>query len=72
MSFSTRETAAMLTAAVLSQHRIPMTVDGAEKVALFHKHMVFFLDLHLAEAAAEAATEAAAPERSAGRTGRGR
>ena len=69
MSFSTSEAAAVLTAAVLSQHKIPMTVEGAEKVALFHKHMVFFLDLHLSEAEAQ-------PERStpaAGGTGpRGR
>ena len=41
------EAAAVLTAAVLAQHRIPMTVEGAETVALFHKHVLYFLDLHL-------------------------
>jgi hypothetical protein len=47
MSFNTSEAAALLTAAVLSQQKVPMTKEGAEQVALFHKHMVYFLDLHL-------------------------
>jgi hypothetical protein len=47
MSDHDSQVAALLTAAVLEQHKIPLTADGAEKVVVFHKHIVFFLKLHL-------------------------
>ncbi len=47
MAFRISEAAAILTAAVIQQQRIPMTVEGAERVAAFHKHVVYFLNTYL-------------------------
>jgi hypothetical protein len=43
----------MITAAVLARHDVPLTEEGAEKVVMFYKHVVFFLDLHLAQTSPE-------------------
>jgi hypothetical protein len=49
MGFRNSEAAAILTAAVIQQQKVPMTVEGAEQIATFHKHVVFFLNMHLPE-----------------------